>query len=168
MNPEQAPFVLPAELVTRTDFLQLINELERVDNELTTASARSKAGVTQQEAVVLSPVAQDFINVNQLSLDASATRSQLITQLRALKDKLPITHLTFATAADHASLTKRVTWLRQSVHPMSLITVGLQPDLISGVHVRTPNRVYDLSVRQKLADGRHLLVEAVEAVSAGR
>ncbi len=167
-QPQSAQFVLPEQVVTRADFLHLINQLEQLDADLTTASVQARVGAKTTQPPTVSPLVEAFVSTNQLDIRDSTARTQLITRLRSLKDTLPVVHMTFATRADQHSLQTLVAWLRQSIHPMSVVTVGLQPELISGVYIRTANRVYDLSVRQKLSEGRHLLNEAVEAIGAGR
>jgi hypothetical protein len=53
-------------------------------------------------------------------------------------------------------------WLRTSIHPQAVIAVGLQPALVAGVYLRTPNHVKDLSLRAKLESSRGLLLKEVE------
>jgi F0F1-type ATP synthase delta subunit len=55
------------------------------------------------------------------------------------------------------------------VHKQAVIEVGLQPALIAGVYIRTPNHVQDLSLRAMLKGGRDILIKELEALrgSAG-
>lgn len=143
-------FVLPPSLVTRVDISRLVHEVEWVDNEMTGASVRAKAGAMQNSTPVMSSTLEDFLAQNQLSLENSLERTELIKQLRLLKDKVPIVHMTFAVNADRESLEYLAAWLRGSVHRQAVIAVGLQPALVAGVYLRTPNRVMDLSLRAQL------------------
>lgn len=147
-------FILPSSLVTRVDISRLVHEAERVDNELTAASVRAKTGTAQATVPVLSDQLQEFLTQNQLSLQNSVERTDLIKQLRLLKDKVPIIHMTFAVTADRESLEHLAVWLRGSVHKQAVIAVGLQPALVAGVYLRMPNRVMDLSMRA-LLKGSH-------------
>lgn len=158
-----ADFVLPPTLVSKLDVSRLVNEVERIDNELTTAAVREKAGAAQQVIPAMSEQLTDFLAQNQLSLDDSHARSQLIGQMRQMKDKLPIIHMTFAVEADRESLGELANWLRKEVHPQAVIAVGLQPALVAGVYLRTPNHIHDLSLRAKLQGSRELLVKELEA-----
>lgn len=157
-------FVLPASLVSRTDVSRLVGEAERVDIELTTAAVRAKAGAEAIAPPVMSPQLTDFLAQNQLSLDNGTVRSDLIKQLRLLKDNAPVIHMTFAVEADRTSLQQLVQWLRSSIHPQAVIDVGLQPGLVAGVYLRTPNHVHDLSLRGMLDGSHDVLIKDLEAL----
>lgn len=109
---------------------RMVTEMEQLDNDLNAANVRSKTvGATEATFVpVLSETLRDF-DQNKLTANDSKGRTSLIKQLRALKDKVPIVHMTFAVSADIESLQQLVQWLRTSVHPQAVISVGLQPDL---------------------------------------
>ena len=73
---------------------------------------------------------------------------------------------TFASEADRESLGQLALWLRTSVHPQAVIDVGLQPGLVAGVYLRTANRVFDLSLKGALKQGRGILASDLEALRA--
>lgn len=156
-------FVIPPSVVSRVDVARLLSEAERVDNELTTAIVRAKAGAEQYIQPVLSQQLIDFLTTNNISLEKSTDRSELIKQLRLLKNEIPIVHMTFATTADSESLSSLAAWLRKQVHPQAVIAVGIQPDLVGGVHLRTANHVYDFSIRKLLEGKRDLITEGLRA-----
>ena len=85
--------------------------------------------------------------------------------LHVLKDKAPIIHMTFAVDVDTEVLQKLTAWVRDNAHPQGLITVGLQPSLVGGVYIRTPNHVHDFSMRSLLQNKRDVLVKALEGVN---
>lgn len=161
-------FALPPNLISRLDVSRLVTEVEQLDGDLTAAMVRGKIGIATEGQLSLSPQLNDFLVANQMQIGDSAQRSRLIVLLRKLKDKAPIIHMTFATSADQNSLGQLVSWVRQTVHPQAVIAVGLQPGLIGGVYIRTPNQVHDLSVRAQLSGQRELLVREVEALGGGR
>jgi len=156
-------FSLPPTIVSRLDVSRLADEAERIDNELTAAAVRAKAGTATTSSPVLSEQFTAFLQLNDLTFNDSRERSELIKQLRLLKDKVPIIHMTFAVEADRASLGQLVQWLRQSIHQQAVISVGLQPGLVAGVYLRTPNHVHDFSLKAKLAGTRDLLIKELEA-----
>lgn len=156
-------FVLPASVVSRLDVSKLVSEMEQVDSELTSAAVRSKAGASEQPKPVLSDKLSEFLQKNELNLDDSRDRSDLIKQIRKLKDTVPVIHMTFAVAADRDSLQKLTQWLRDSIHPQAVIAVGLQPALVGGVYLRTTNRIHDFSLRAKVEQGHDLLLKELEA-----
>ena len=168
MNEEAAKkeaLVLPPSVATHIDLSRLVREVERIDGALIARDARDKVGVQQDEMPAFSEQLNDFLATNTLELgDDSIKRSELIAQLRQLKASAPTIHITFASSADSESLQKIVAWLRESVHPQSIIKVGLQPSLIGGAYVRTANHVHDFSLRAKLAGHRDIITKEVEAL----
>ncbi len=160
-------FVMPPNVVDKVDLAHLVREVEQLDNEYTTAEARAKADAETPSLSSPSPQLADFLHINDLSLENGGhARTELIEQLRMLKDHAPVVHMTFAVEADRESLGKLATWLRSSVHAQALISVSLQPALIAGVYLRTPNHVHDLSLRGMLKNGRSTLVKELETLRA--
>lgn len=157
-------FILPPSIVSKPDVSRLVREVEYLDNELTAAAARAKIGATAANNLHVSDMMTDFLEHNKISLTESRIRSELIKQLRLLKDHLPVVHMTFAVEADAQSLGKLASWLRETVHPQTCISVGLQPGLIAGVHLRTSNHMHDLSVRTAFQNSRGRLIEQLEAL----
>jgi len=155
-------FTLPPNVVSKVDLARMVNDFERVDGELTDASIR--AGGATVPLPPLSEQLEQFLTLNKLEVTDERTRTELIKQLRSLKDVVPIIHMTFAVPADRESLQELAQWLRSSVHPHAVIGVGLQPALVAGVYVRTPNHVHDLSIRGKLESSRSVLVQELEAL----
>lgn len=168
MNEAQAKttadLMLPPNVVTKVDLSRLVNEVEKIDDELTTASVRAGVGAPQQVAPTVSERLLSFLQQNRLNLNDNNLRSTLIKQLHQLKDSAPVLHMTFAVEADNESLMQLAQWLRETVHPQALIAVGLQPGLIAGVYLRTPNHVHDMSLRHLLDGGHEVLVNDLEAL----
>ncbi|HEY8886583.1 MAG TPA: hypothetical protein VIM31_03755 [Candidatus Microsaccharimonas sp.] len=160
-------FVLPASLVSRVDVAHLVEEVERVDAEMTSAAIRAGEGVVPT-IPALSQQLIDFLAQNELKLDDSKARMTLIQELRLLKDKVPILHMTFAVTADPESLQQLAQWARTSIDPHAVISVGLQPGLVAGVYLRTPNHVHDFSLRAMLKSGRGKLVEELGALRGSK
>lgn len=161
-------FILPPSIVSRGDISRLVREAERVDNELTSASVRTKTGASNQEETVMAGFLKEFLDQNALAFSDSLERSRLIKQLRRLKDTVPVIHMTFAVTADQTSLRQLAEWLRTSVHPQAVIEVGLQPSLVAGVYLRTPNHVHDMSLRHAFDGRRGVLVKELEAFRGNR
>lgn len=161
-NQTVTDFVLPQSVVSKADLSRLVIELERVDNELTTNDVQEHAGVHEHSAPVMSEQLTSFITDNSLSLDDSTARSDLIKRMRKFKDIAPVVHMTFAVTADRESLQQLVAWFREAVHPQVILAVGMQPGLVAGAYVRTPNRVHDMSLRAVLGKNHGVLVEELE------
>ncbi len=180
--PARRYIVLPKTVVTKVDVARLVRELEQVDVDMTaqvvrsrtaqssdgTPDAQNTAGALGVSAGVLaaqptlSPQLADFLEQNALGVATGQERSAIIKQLRILKDKVPVLHMTFAVTADSQSLQTLVDWARTHVHPQAVIEVGLQPGLVAGVHLRTPNHIHDFTIRHALTAHHDSLVKQLE------
>jgi hypothetical protein len=154
--------------VSKLDVSRLLSEVEKLDNDVTEAVARAKVGTANYTPPVLSEPLSEFLVQNNIQLSTSQERTELIRQLHLLKDKIPVVHMTFAVEADAESVQQLVAWLRSSVHPQAVVAVGLQPSLIAGVYLRTPNKVHDLSLRGILEGKHDALVAELGALRATR
>lgn len=158
-------FTLPARLIGRPHISRVIRELEAVDSYMITQAIRSPD--VPPVAPGISRVLREVVEVNQLSLLEQKERQRLIRQLTAAKDAGPQVHITFAIEPDILILTKIVTWLRANVHDQALVSVGVQPNIIGGCVVRTPDHVYDLSFQKHFSGKEVQLRKAlVEVASA--
>lgn len=156
-------FIVPSSIVSRADISRLVREFEAVDTALTSKTVHEMAGTQHDESIVFSPQLQEFLEKNPVNLDDTNERTDYIHQLRTLKDRAPVMNMTFAVVADPESLKELAVWLRNEVHPQTVIEPHLQPSLVAGVYLRTPNRVLDLTVRNKLKSKRAELEKALGA-----
>lgn len=156
---------LPPSVVSKIDVSHLVDEVERVDNALTTSLVRAKIGKRKHVRPPFSQQLNDFLEKNELSLDEAKMRRYVLKQLRTLKDKAPVVHITFATPADYQSLQHLARWFRASVSPVALLEVGLQPELIAGVYIRTPNHIHDFSLRATLQEKKSVLLDDIRGLN---
>ena len=162
---QHTDFILRRAVVSEIELARLVTELEWVDNELTSLSIRNQSG-GPVPMPTLSQGLSDFVTLNKLQLNENKIRAGIVAQLRVLKNTAPVMHMTFAVSADRESLQQLAAWVRREIHPHALIVVGLQPALVAGVYLRTPNHVRDFSLRA-LLDGRHdLLIKELGALRA--
>ena len=161
-------FSLPADVVSRRDLARLVTEAEHIDDEMTSADVRARKTNHATETPAFSGQFTDFLTDNKLDFSESKVRTDIIKELRLLKTKAPVVHTTFAVPADIESLQTLASWFRKSVHPQVLLEIGLQPALVAGVYVRTPNHVHDMSLRSALAGKREVLVKDLEELRHGK
>ena len=160
-------FVLPPSVVSKIDISHLVAELESLDGILNATAIRAATGAQDQTRPAVSDQLTEFLRANALKIEADGkSRMELIKQVRLLKETAPIIHMTFAVEADKQSLQQLVQWVRTSIHPQAVIRVGLQPGLVAGVYLRTPNHVHDLSLRGMIQSSRGLLVKEIGALRA--
>ena len=164
----QSTFVLPPSVVTKVDISRLISEMQQLDNDIITRDARMKAGATITDELTLSEPLQDFLAANSLEVGETNERAELINRLRQFKSSAPVVHVTFAAPVDLESLRVIAAWLREKVHPQSVVSVGLQPSLIGGIYIRTPNHIHDFSIRAQLAGHRDIIISEVEALRGSK
>ncbi len=166
MSKETPKFALPPALVSKIDLARLIREVEMVDSTL---EAQKVRGYTKEQMRLptLSRSLADFLELNKLDILDNQKRMILKEDLRVLKDRIPVMHMTFASEVDPESLEYLVAWVRKELHPQALISVGLQPSLIGGVYIRTPNHVHDLSMRALFKGKTELLVKDLEGLHSG-
>lgn len=161
-------FSLPAGVVSHRDLSRLVTEAERVDDEMTASTVRARTTTQAAETPAFSGQFTDFLADNKLEFTESKVRTDIIKELRLLKTKAPVVHTTFAVPADSESLQTLAAWFRKSIHPQVLLEIGLQPALVAGVYVRTPNHVHDMSLRSALAGKHEVLVQDLEALRSGK
>ena len=99
---------------------------------------------------------------NHLNLLQPEDREQMKTFLEHVEHKAPRIHMSFATDPSSAFTAKVVTWLRASLATDILLEVGLQPTIAAGVIVRTSNKIFDMSLRERFADAQKLLLESFD------
>jgi len=103
---------------------------------------------------------------NGLQLLQVDHRQQLKQFLTAIEEQAPGVHISFAVDPSSAFTAKMVTWLRANIHPYMLLEVGLQPTIAIGCVVRTTNKVFDFSLRERFAQAEGLLMKSLDAVAA--
>lgn len=159
---DYSEFMLPAAIVSKVDVSRVVHEFEALDNSLTSSSVRRKAGTVDEGAPAVSPQLAAFLDQNPVNLENSNERSTYIKQLRLLKDNVRVMNMTFAVVADPESLQQLSAWLRESIHPQTVIEAHLQPGLVAGAYVRSQNQVFDFSVRNAMKAKRGELKKQLE------
>lgn len=161
-NAPAAVLVLPASIVSRVDIIRLARELEAV-----TGTIQQQALAQKHEAVPpLSKVLGEIVEANKLSVSRKEDRERLAQFLKDLKTNAPSIHMSFATVPPSTFTAKLVDWLRNEIHPLLLLDIGLQPSIAAGCVIRTTNKYFDCSMRQHLLTNRPKLVEMMRSKAA--
>lgn len=158
-------YIIPPSLIARADISRLAREVETMENELEAQKVRGENKDGGYHLLTMSQGLRDFLDANKIDVTNDQARMQLKEQVRAMKDKAPIIHMTFAVTADPESLQELLRYIRSEIHPQALLSVGLQPSLVGGVYLRTPNHVHDFSVRMLLAGKRDIIMKELEAIT---
>jgi hypothetical protein len=148
-------FILPYSVVTRIDVGRLKRELQGLENSLQQLALREPT--TQVKLPRTSRLLDELAEANKLNLLQAADRQAVLQFLELLHTKGPRLHMSFGADPTPRFMGRLVAWLRQEIHPLLLLQVGLDPSLGAGCVVRTPNHQFDLSLRRYFADQRGLL-----------
>lgn len=151
---------LSAAITGPAELARLQRELDDFIDATHQSMLRTKAGHkanAPSPTKKLSGVAADF------SLDVTAPKDAdaLRQILQETSESAPQLTVSFAVEPSSAFIAKLVTWMRSEIHPQLLVRVGLQPDIAAGCIVQTSSKVYDFSLRNKLADQGKVLIEGI-------
>jgi hypothetical protein len=155
---------LPVNLVSRVDVGRLIRELDSLDGFLESAAIREPG--TQAKLPRTSRLLDETLQLNKLNALVEEDRRTLRKALEWLKEKGPHLHMSFSSDPSPLFLQKLMTWLRQEIHPYVMVQIGLQPNLGAGCIVRTPNKYFDFSLRQRFLEKRQLLISQLQSSEA--
>lgn len=157
MVPDQKQFTLPMSIATQHDVSKLINELDSVEDffiQVKTRRSGDSVGLPQT-----SPVMEELLQRNGLNLLKVEDREKLKYILQTVRTKAPVIHMSFSANPNHVFMEKLVAWLRENIHPMLMLQIGLQPNIGAGFTMRTTNHFFDLSLRQHLLSKSELLIK---------
>ena len=150
---------LPDSVTGLTDVTRLQREADTLDEYLRQAGLRKGGDANKLPKIPI--MLDDIATVNHLNLLHQADRQKLAQFLKMLQSSAPVVHMSFASEPSTEFTTKIITWLRQNIHPLLLVQVGLQPSIAAGCTLRTTNKVFDFSLRQHFLRNRQLLVDAL-------
>lgn len=151
---------LPTLVFGSAEVRRLQIELANLEEYLQQAAIRDKATKLVSSLPKVSRMLDALAAENHYNLLKAQERAALRDFLNALQSA-PSVHMSFASDPSAAFTAKLVAWLRTNIHPWTLLQIGLQPSLAAGCTVRTPNKVFDLSLRQHFDEQKGQLVAAL-------
>lgn len=157
-----AIFKLSNQVFGVVEVRRLSRELENLDEFMRQAAIRG-GGDKQAALPRLSRLLDATAGENHLNLLQPSDREQLAKALDATLQKAPVIHLSFASDPSAVFLERIVTWLRENIHPLALIRLGLQPSIAAGCVLRTANKSFDFSLRHRFYEERALLLHSLDA-----
>ncbi len=156
--------LLPVSTISRIDVGRLLRELESLDNFLRQSVIRDpNAKITLPRSTLLF---EDIVAVNKLNMLQEKDRTRLIDFLRSVKSQAPLLHISFSADPSPLFLKRLVGWLRQEIHPLALIQLGLQPNIGAGCVIRTTNKYFDFSLRQHFNAKRDQLILSLHGTAS--
>lgn len=146
---------LPLDAVSRGDINRLERELLALDEFV--ASSKVREAGKQPKMPRTSKLFEELVELNKLNALIADDRAKLKTYLSWLKQNAPVIHISFSSDPSPLFTQKLIGWLRQNIHPSLLLSIGLQPSIGAGCIVRTANKYFDLSLRQRFSEKRDVL-----------
>lgn len=164
--PKANIFILPPQVSGRTDINRLLRELEMLE----------EAMIAEQTKKSPAPKVTSLLNqtalVNGYKLLEQTHRRHITDQLTKIRDHAPLLHISFAAEPSPKVAETILGWLRANVHRYVLLQIGLQPAIAAGCVLRTPNKIFDMSLGASLQKQTPYLLEllkgaALDAPAAG-
>ncbi len=155
---------LPLMVARPIDVGRLLRELDSIEELASQAKL-----VDKQDELKLPKTSQlmdKTVELNKLDLSKATDRKQLADLLNLVKKQAPLLHMSFNSDPSPVFIEKLMDWLRREIHPIVLITIGLQPSIGAGCVVRSTNKYFDFSLRKDLMENRDLLLSKMRASEA--
>lgn len=160
-----AQLKLPNSLINRGDVFRMMRELNSINDFFVGSTARA-AGAPQAPPRTTRALDQ-LCESNGANLLDAGHRKALMSSLESLIQQAPNLHISFATEPLPREVEPILVWMRDNIHPHTLLQVGVQPSIAAGCILRTPNRMFDLSLRVHLQKQAHLLGQMISGAVAG-
>jgi hypothetical protein len=158
----EAQIKLPPVLVGQADILRLRRELENLEDYLHQAALR-QTPPDQLKLPKTSRMLDEFAKLNQLNLMHRPDHERAMTGLNEASKHAPVIHVSLSADPSSAFSAKLVDWIRGNIHPLSLVQIGLQPNIAAGCLVRTTNRQFDFSLRASFAKHKDILIQQLRS-----
>lgn len=152
-------FILPPQVAGQTDINHLLRELEMLEEIL----------IAQQTEEGPPPKITSLLNQTALAngyrLLESKHRQHFADQLTKIRDHAPTIHISFAAEPSPKVTETILGWLRANVHRYALLQIGLQPTIAAGCVLRTPNKIFDMSLGARLQKQTPYLLELLKGAA---
>lgn len=152
-------FSLPPQLTGQTDINRLLRELEALDEAL--IGANEGKGQLPKVTSLLNQTAL----ANGYKLLEKNHRLHIAQQLAKIRDHAPLLHISFAAEPSPKVTETLLAWLRANIHRYVLLQIGLQPAIAAGCVLRTPNKIFDMSLGASLQRQKPYLLELIKGVT---
>lgn len=158
--------VLPVSVIGKADVGRIEREVASVNDFLEQAAIRqpgSKLSLPKTTRLM-----DEVVSTNSLNLLVAADRKALLDFLADTRDNAPQLHMSFSAEPSGVFLQKLTTYIRQNIHPVALLQVGLQPTIGAGFMLRTTNKYYDFSLRTALKAKHDVLLDNIRTTQTAK
>jgi hypothetical protein len=161
MEPKK--LILPLSIVTTTDIELVLNEINDLKEYL--LQMKIKSPDTEIKLPHTSKSLNNLLELNNLDLTNINQVDWLKKSIETLIIKAPIVHIGFSVEPNLLLLEKLVDWFRHNIDSSLLLTIGLQPIIGAGITLRTPNKFFDLSLKNHFNNLIPDLVKLIKEVN---
>lgn len=154
---------LPLSVSSIVDVGRLERELDTIDGAV--LQSKLKDGAAEVKMPKTSHFMEQVAQLNEINLIDENDRAKLKKFLASVRTSAPTIHMSFSADPAPSFIEKIMTWLRREIHPLILLTVGMQPNIGAGTIVRTANKQFDFSLRKDFEKRQDLLVKSFTAAS---
>ena len=158
-------FKLPLSAVGKAELRRLSLEIDRLDDYFVKAAASKKdeAEAAPKGTHLLDEIAR----INGVNLLEASQRKKLAEAIAAIIKEAPALHISFAAEPSPQAIERLLAWFRDAVHPQALLQIGLQPTIAAGCILRTPNKIFDLSINASLLKDQNYLMKLINGAGSG-
>ncbi|MGA3150399.1 MAG: hypothetical protein ABSD10_02155 [Candidatus Saccharimonadales bacterium] len=156
---------IPNTVMSQIDVARLIRELNNLEDFFTSVATRQSG--TPMTPPRLSRTLDSLARSNKFNLLDKNQRGELNNKLDQVLKSAPLLHISFASEPSPQVMERILVWLRINIHPQTLVQVGLQPTIAAGCVLRTPNKIFDLSLRTRLKQQEPYLVTLIAGAAHG-
>lgn len=164
MVHDQSFLQIPNDVVSRIDVGRLVREVEALDEFVEQAAVRKPGTSIQMPRT--SKMLDEMLEINKLNALVEKDRMRLLNFLITVRAKAPVIHMSFSADPSPLFTQKLIIWLREHVHSLVLLQIGLQPNIGAGTVVRTTNKYFDMSLRKHFGTKHELLVTKIRGQNA--
>ncbi|MEI9914114.1 MAG: hypothetical protein WDN66_04005 [Candidatus Saccharibacteria bacterium] len=161
-SDNQTNFELPLSIAQPVTIGLILRELSLIDEHLNQENIRDPA---KQIEVKASLKLNELLSLNNIDIADKSQRLALIKILNQIRESAPVVNVSFSTEASEEFIQKIAKWFRDGVDPMCLVIVGMEPSMGAGSIVRTPNKVFDFSLKSQLHSKRGLLEDRIKQLN---
>lgn len=149
-------FLLPSIIMGPADINRSLIELQSLEEYLLQARTVETDNIKLPKT---SRTLDALADINQADLLQAADILHLKLFLKSVQQHAPVLHISFAAEPSAAFSARIVEWLRSNVSKYTLVQVGLQPSIAAGCVLRGTNKVFDMSLRRYLLEGKPKLID---------
>lgn len=147
-------FALPLDTYSPDQLSTLVLELQDLSSAVRDATARKDTAHPQ-----LSADLANLLNENNVADNDAAAIEELTKAAAQALDKAPTVHILLAAMPGRAQKRQFVTWFREQINPLTLMTFAARSDLGGGAIIQAGSHLYDLSFRRGIIDNKAKLTE---------